>query len=120
MTFVPVVPYVPPSPPSPRTRELAELLSHAIREYEAHHPALTGTEVRAALDLAREAEAGSAGDPAAVVVVLLGALVLFAGVAFFGLRSGSIDATSLPLVAISVAVVALLVGVVLVRKRSGR
>lgn len=121
MLFVPVVPHVPQSPPSPRTQELARLLAHAIHEYEKHNPTVSGTEIRAALDLAaQEARVlpGAGARPA--VAVALGSAVLLGGVALFGLRAGGIDAGSLPMVAIAIAVIALLVGVVLVRKASDR
>jgi hypothetical protein len=119
--FVPVVPYVPPSPPSPRTRELAGLLSRVIDEYEKHHPAVTGSEIRAAVNLAaRNSRTGSRVEARAVAGVLAGLLVLLGGVGFFLARGGSIDAASMPMVAVSVAILALLVGVVLVRKASGR
>jgi len=119
--FVPVVPYVPPTPPSPRTRELAGLLSRVIDEYEKHHPAVTGSEIRAAMDLAaRGSRAGSSLETRAVAGVLAGILLLLGGVWFFLARGGSIDVESMPMVAVSIAILALLVGVVLVRKASGR
>jgi hypothetical protein len=119
--YVPVVPYVPHDPPSPRTRELAGLLSRVIEEYEKHHPAVTGAEVRGALDLAaRDSKAGSPAEVRAVVGILAGFLVLLGGVGFFFARGGSIDAESMPMVAVSIAILVLLVGVVLLKKASGR
>jgi hypothetical protein len=115
MPFVPVAPYVPPSPPSPRTQELARLLSHAIREYEQHNPTLSGAEIREALELAaRDARVVSGGARSALAVAL-GSMVLLAGIAFFGLRAGNLDAGSLPVAAVAVVVVGLLVGLVLMR-----
>jgi len=119
--FVPVVPYVPPTPPSPRTRELAGLLSRVIDEYEKHHPAVTGSEIRAAINLAaRDSRAGSSLEARAVVGGLAGILLLLGGVGFFLARGGSIDAESMPMVAVTVGILVLLVGVVLARKTSGR
>jgi len=121
MLFVPVVPHVPSSPPSPRTQELARLLSHAIREYEKHNPTVSGSEIRAALDLAaRDARLvpGAGGRPA--VAVALGSVVLLGGIALFGLRASGLDAGSVPMVAVAVAVLGLLAGLVLLGKTSGR
>lgn len=90
MLYVPVVPYVPHDPPSPRTRELAGLLSRVIDEYEKHHPAVTGTEIRAAINLAaRGSKAGSPVEARAVAGVLAGILVLLGGVGFFLARGGA-------------------------------
>jgi len=115
--FVPVVPHVPPSP---RTRELAGLLSRVIDEYEKHHPAVTGTEVRAALDMAaRESRVGSV-QARAVAGILAGILVLLGGVGFFLARGGSIGVESMPMLAVSVAILVLLVAVVLLRRPPGR
>ncbi len=120
MLYVPVVPYVPHDPPSPRTRELAGLLSRVIDEYENHHPAVTGTEIRAAINLPPEAPGPAPVEARAVAGVLAGFLVLLGGVGFFLARGGSIDVESIPMVAVSVAILALLVGIVLVKKASGR
>jgi len=118
--YVPVVPHVPHDPPSPRTRELAGLLSRVIEEYENHHPAVTGSEVRAALAMATRTSRGGTMEARAVAGILAGFFVLLGGVAFFVMRGGSIDVESLPMVAVTIAIIALLGGIVLLRRVSGR
>lgn len=121
MLYVPVVPHVPHDPPSPRTRELAGLLSRVIEEYEKHHPAVSGREIRAALDLAaRESKGAARQEARAVAAVLLGMLVLLGGVGWFASRGGSIDAEAWPMVAVAVAIFGLLIGVVVLKRLSGR
>ncbi|HKJ02461.1 MAG TPA: hypothetical protein VJ997_08405 [Longimicrobiales bacterium] len=85
MAYVPVV--VPPQPPSPRTRELAQLLGRVIEEYEKHHPAVTGPEVRGALRMAARSSKAAA-VPAAALAAGLGLVLLLAGVAAFLLVQG--------------------------------
>ncbi|MEJ2205157.1 MAG: hypothetical protein P8170_13735 [Gemmatimonadota bacterium] len=110
MFYVPIVP-TPPTPPSPRTRELADLLSRVIHEYESHHPSVSGAEVRLALRLAAQSSRKGA-QAASTRVALAAGLALFvaAGVAYLALASGGgLGASeSFPMVA------AVLVGIVLI------
>ena len=114
MFFVPVVPHHPP--PSPRTRELADLLGRVIQEYEQHHPAVTGSEVRAAARLAaqRSSKRGGVDERVAAVVA---ALVALLGV-FVYVAAGSRGGESVPMVAVAIAVF-LIFGLVVVLKRMG-
>lgn len=120
MLYIPVVPHVPQDPPSPRTRELAGLLSRVIEEYESHHPAVTGREIRAALDLASRGSSAAPVQARAVAVILTGLLVLLGGVGFFVARGGSFDAESFPMVAVAIVIFALLAGIALARRAPGR
>lgn len=73
------VPMPPPTPVSPRTRELADLLGRVIEEYERHHPAVSGEEVRDAVRLAaRSSRAGGPEVARLVIAALAGVLVLIA------------------------------------------
>jgi hypothetical protein len=90
---------------------LAELLSRVIREYESHHPAVTGAEVRDAIRLAAQSSRKGA-QGAGLRVALAAGLALFvaAGVLFLiqARGRGLEGAADIPLVA------AVLVGVVLI------
>jgi hypothetical protein len=108
--YVPIVPMTS-SPPSPRTRELADLLSRVIREYESHHPSVTGAEVRGALRLAAQSSSKGMQAASAKVALILGlALFVAAGVTFLiqARGRGLEGAGDIPLIA------AVLVGIVLV------
>ena len=105
MLFVPVV---PPQPPSPRTRELADLLTRAIEEYEKYHPNVSGAEVRAALQMA--SMRSSKGVPARLLAVTgaLGAVLLGGVVAFLAANQGSMPEGGVPMVGVAIAVVGIL------------
>ena len=113
MAFVPVS--TPTTyPPSPRTRELAGLLSKVLEEYTRAHPAVTPSEVRAAIRMAQM----SAGPDRGRVGVLLATTLAFgvagvlAGLYFFQRAEGGGEAGTLP-PAVIMAVIAL-VGVTMV------
>lgn len=110
MFYVPIVPTTS-TPPSPRTRELADLLSRVIREYESHHPSVTGAEVRSAIRLAAQSSSKGTQAASAKVALLLGlSLFVAAGVAFLiqARGRGLEGAGDVPLIA------AVLVGIVLI------
>jgi len=114
------VPFVPPAatPPSPRTRELADLLGRVIEEYEKHHPAVTGPEVRAAVRMAAERSSRSS-FPQLRVAVGVAAAVLAAGLfALLAANEGRMPQTAVPVLAIVLALFAVLV-VVAMAKRGG-
>lgn len=113
MFFVPVV---PPQPPSPRTRELADLLGRVIEEYEKHHPAVTGSEVRAAVEMATRSSKVAGSPAAAALVAGLVALLLAGGFVFMAVNGGEFPAQDIPIAA-AVAVVAVILGVVVLLKR---
>lgn len=110
------VPMVPPQPPSPRTRELADLLGRVIEEYEKHHPAVTGSEVRAAMEMAtRSSKAAGAPAAAALMAGLVG-LVLAGGFVFMAVNGGDVSAADVPIAAV-VAVLIGILGVAFLLKR---
>ncbi len=120
------VPFIPPhdKPPSPRVRELTDLLGRVIEEYEKHHPAVTGPEVRAAARMAVE-RSSRKGSPdlrialgVAVALVLGGLFVLLAFV-LLAMNQGGMPQTAVPVVAITLVILAVLLAVALAR-RSGR
>ncbi len=113
------VPYVPPPQPSPRTRELADLLSRAIEEYQKYHPNVSSAEVNAALQMA--AVRSSRGVPARVWAVV-GALVaiLLGGIfAFVAANGGQVPGSAVPVVAVAIAILAALVAVAVAKSRGG-
>jgi len=113
--YVPVV--VPPQPPSPRTRELAELLGRVIEEYEKHHPAVTGSEVRGALQMA--AQSSKAASPAAALAVGLGLALLLGGlVAFFSM--GSMSGAAIPWSGVVLAFASVLAVAFLLKRLAGK
>ena len=115
MTYVPI-PIVPPTPPSPRTRELADLLARVIEEYEKHHPAVSGAEVREALSLASQSSKTTA--PAArslVAMLLLGLMALGAALFYFVERGGGGGTIEFPMIAVVTGVI-LVLGLVAVLK----
>ena len=118
MTYVPIV-VTPPPPPSPRTRELAGLLSRVIEEYEKHHPAVTGPEVREALSLAAQSSKGASAQARSVVAVLLLGLLAFGATAFYALRSAA-GGADVPLSMITVVIgVIIVLGLVAVLRQKG-
>ena len=109
------VPVVPPQPPSPRTRELADLLGRVIEEYEKHHPKVTDSEVRAALQMAAQSSKGA--PPVAAVAAALGVAALVGGVFFFmAANGGELSADGIPMVG-AVVVLLSIVGVAFLLKR---
>ncbi len=115
MTYVPI-PIVPPTPPSPRTRELADLLARVIEEYEKHHPAVSGAEVREALNLA--SQSSKTATPAArslVAMLLLGLVAFGAGLFYFLEQSGGGSAPEFPMIAVVIGIIVVL-GLVAVLK----
>lgn len=113
------VPYVPPQPPSPRTRELADLLSRAIEEYQKYHPNVSSAEVNAALQMA--SVRSSKGVPARVRAVMGGLIALVLGGVFavVAANGGQVPGNAVPMVAVAVAIVAGLVAVAVARSRGG-
>lgn len=117
MLYVPVV--VPPTPPSPRTRELAELLGRVIEEYEKHHPSVTGSEVRAALQMASQSSKTVA--PAAALVAGVGLAFLFAGLAaFFFVQGGSLSGGDLPWNAVVLVFMSVIAVAFLLKRLAGK
>ncbi|HSW28495.1 MAG TPA: hypothetical protein VLH75_03280 [Longimicrobiales bacterium] len=109
----------PPSPPSPRTRELAALLGRVIEEYEKHHPAVTGPEVRAAVRMAVESSSRK-GSPDLRIAVGVAAAVVAGGLfAFLAANQGQMPQGTVPMVAAVLGLFAVLM-VVVMAKRSGR
>lgn len=115
MTYVPIPIIVPPTPPSPRTRELADLLARVIEEYEKHHPAVSGAEVREALSLASQSSNTAAPARTLVATLLLGLVALGAGLFYFVERSGGGGAPDFPMIAVVTGVI-LVLGLVAVIK----
>ena len=116
MIFVPVV---PPQPPSPRVRELAGLLGKVIEEYEKHHPAVTGTEIRQALEVASQSSSKAA--PAAAVI--LGALAALLGAGVFAavaMGGGKLDMANVPVVGAVVVALGIVMVAVLMRRLAGK
>ena len=115
------VPVIPPhqQPPSPRTRELADLPTRAIEEYERYHPNLSGAEVRAALQMA--SMRSSKGVPARVWALAGGLVALALGgvFAFVAANGGQVRGDAIPMVAVAVAVLGALVAVVVAKNRGG-
>lgn len=114
--FIPVVPSGAPTPPSPRTRELAGLLTKVLDEYQKSHPAVTPTEMRAAVRLAQSSVKG--GGPVIPLAVSLGLGLLVAGLmaGLLFVRSGGDVAqwTSAPIaIFVLVALIALIMVLVL-------
>ncbi len=122
MLFVPMIPPIPPhhAPPSPRTRELAGLLGRVIEEYEKHHPSVTGSEVRAAVDLAAR-NSGTAKSENAKAVAVIAAIVLAFVAAGLALRLSDRGGMpeSVPIAAVAVALGVALAVVVLVKRLGG-
>ena len=121
MSYIPIViPPTTPQPPSPRTRELAEILAKVLEEYQKAHPAVTGAEMREAMQIAKSATGGNK-SPVAVILSLGIALVLMAtvlGLVF--LRSGGeVElGTSMPMVVLGITVfIGILAGVIKIASR---
>jgi hypothetical protein len=72
MLFVPVISPATTQPPSPRARELADLLTRVMEEYERAHPAITTAEVRHAMRLAEERTGGGPARTRVAVIALVG------------------------------------------------
>ena len=82
MAYVPIMTPTPTTPPpSPRTRELAGLLGKVLEEYQKTHPAVTPTEMKAALRLV----SASFGSSQAAMGILAGVFSLLIGVLVLGL-----------------------------------
>jgi hypothetical protein len=109
----------PPTPPSPRTRELAGLLGRVIEEYEKHHPAVTGPEVRAAVRMAVESSSRKGSPDLRIAVGVAAALVVASLFVLLAANEGQMPQAAVPMVAIAVALFAVLVVVAMV-KRGGR
>jgi hypothetical protein len=118
VTYIPIVPTVH-TPPSPRTRELADLLSRVIQEYETHHPAVTGSEVREALSLAAAGSKGAPGGPRILLALLAMGLVAAGAVLFFSARlSGGGGGDPFPAAAVAVGVLLVLALAVALKRMS--
>jgi hypothetical protein len=113
------VPVVPPQPPSPRTRELADLLTHAIEEYEKYHPGVSGEEVRAALRLAAQASRKAGPDPRPIIVAAALAAILV-GFLVVAVQAGGAEGGAVPYVGVSVAILAVLFMVALLIRHERR
>ena len=120
MSYVPIVTssYVPP--PAPRTRELSELLGKVLEEYTKAHPAVTKSEVRAAIRMA-QMSAGPAKTNLAVGLSLgvgLGVMMLTLGLFYF--RSvGDVEITAIfPMIIMALIVLIGLVAVMVKMKGS--
>ena len=117
MLYVPVIPHHA-DPPSPRTRELADLLGRVIEEYEKHHPAVTGAEVRAAVRMAAQRSSRQDAFDVRLLAGASAAVVLGGLFALLAANQGQVPETAVPMVAVAVALFAVLF-VLAVVKRSG-
>ena len=119
MLFVPMVPSRH-EPSSPRPRGLAGLLGRVIEEFEKQHPSVTGSEVRAALDMAAR-NLGTAMLENAKAFAVIAAIVLAFVAAGIGLRlsGGGGTPESIPIAAVAVGLFLLIVVVVLVKRLRG-
>ena len=120
MSYVPIVPSTYAPPPSPRTRELAELLGKVLEEYSNAHPAVTKSEVRAAIRMA-QMSAGPDQTKLALGLSLgigLGVMMLTLGLFYF--RSvGDVEITAIfPMVILGIIVLLGLVAVMVKMKGS--
>jgi hypothetical protein len=113
------VPVVPPQPPSPRTRELADLLTRAIEEYEKYHPGVSGQEVRAALQLAARSSRKAGPDPR-MVGAATALAVLLSGFVVVALKGGDAGVGPVPIVAMALAVFAVVFTVALLIRHGRR
>lgn len=113
---------IPPhhEPPSPRTRELAGLLGRVIEEYEKHHPSVTGSEVRAAIELAARNSGTATSQHAKAVAVIATIVMAFvaAGLAV-RLSDGGGMSESVPIAAVAVGLGVALAAVILVKRLRG-
>lgn len=116
MLYVPIV--VPPTPPSPRTRELANLLSTVIQEYEKHHPSLTGSEIHQALTLASQESRSATAASRVLVATVAGGLAALLGVGVFIAKAPGGGVAGFPVLAVVVGIM-LVVGVAVALKRMG-
>lgn len=112
--FVPVIPHE--HPPSLRTRELADLLGRVIQEYEQHHPAVTGSEVRAAARLAVQRSSRKGGLYQRLAAVGAGLAALLGAFTWVAVNRGSPGGDATPVAAIAVAVLAIAILAVVLRK----
>jgi hypothetical protein len=113
-----VPPFVPAPPPvSPQAQELGESIAQLVRQYQAGHPGLSGTDVAQAFGVARRSLGGSYGPSHALKLALvLGVLVLLGGV-FFLRSAGGGAAQSFPMaILVAIAVLGALAVVVAVKK----
>lgn len=116
MYFVPIVPH--DAPPSPRTRELADLLGRVIQEYEQHHPAVTGSEVRAAAHLAIQRSSKTGGVYRRVALVAAGLVAALGAFVLVAVKGGSPGGDATPVVPVAIAVLGIALMAVVLR-RSG-
>ena len=115
------VPVIPPhaTPPSPRTRELSDLLGRVIEEYEKHHPAVTGSEVREAVRLAAM-RSSRTGSGSVRILAGVSAAAAVAGIfAFVAANHGQVPGNGVPTVAVALALLAVLFVVVVVKRSGG-
>lgn len=118
MTYVPIV-VPPPQPPSPRTRELADLLTRVIVDFEERHPSVTGQEVREATRLAVQASHGSEVAGRLVALALGGLLALGAGAFLFlseAAGGSASDGVPIPVMAVGITVAILAILAVALRR----
>ncbi|GMV07973.1 MAG: hypothetical protein AMXMBFR53_42480 [Gemmatimonadota bacterium] len=122
MIFVPVVPHTPVPPPSPRVRELSDLLGRVIEEYEKHHPSVTGSEVRQALQLASGRSKATQAIAARLAVAGVGVALALGGVVAFLAAGGGgdVDPAAIPMVAVAVGIFSILTVAIVVKRLSGR
>ena len=122
MTYVPIVtPPTSPPPLSPRTRELSNLLTKVLDEYQKAHPKTTSTEMRQALRIAASA-AGSDRTVVATSIALVLGLLLAAGGLFAFLFMGSSGEQSfreaVPMIAIGIMVFMIML-IVIIKRNAG-
>jgi hypothetical protein len=113
------VPVIPPPPPSPRTRELADLLTRAIEEYEKYHPNVSGAEVRAALQMAATRSVRRASPHVWALVGGSVALVLGGAVAFLVSNQGGMSENAVTVVAVSVLIFGTALVLAMLKSRGG-
>ena len=117
MYFVPIVPSSGTGAPvTPRTRELADLLGRVIEEYEKHHPAVSGSEVRQAMDLALQRSQKGGADVARLALAAgLGGLAV-AGVLAYLVMGGGVSSEAAPMAYVAIGIFAVLVTLILAKK----
>lgn len=107
MSYIPIViPPTTPQPPSPRTRELAEILAKVLEEYQKAHPAVTGAEMREAIQIAKSATEGNKKPVAVILSLGIGLVLMVTVLGLVFLRSGGgIElGSSMPMVILGIMV----------------
>ena len=98
---------------------MASLLGRVIEEYEKHHPAVTGSEVREAVRLAVQ-QSSRKGSSNVRLLAGLSAGVAVGGIfAFVAANHGQMPGDAVPMVGVAVAVFGVLALVAMLKARGG-